>query len=90
MIKQFKRDVPVATPVTYRVSVFNTPGIMVALTPGAGGTLKAQYRLTAESAWRDLTSGAVSAYTEEMVTKPVDAIKITATVSTGVVEIAQS
>jgi hypothetical protein len=90
MIKQFKRDVTVAAPITYKVSVFNNPGILVALTPGSGGTLKAQYRVTAESTWRDLTSGTVSVYTEELVTKPVDAIKITATVATGVVEISQA
>lgn len=89
MIKQFKKDVTVALPITYRVASFYSPGIMVALTPGSGGTLKAQYRLTSESTWRDLTSGEVGVYTEEMVTKPVDAIKITATVSTGVVEITQ-
>lgn len=90
MIRQFKRDVAVATPITYKVSVFNTPGILVALTPGAGGTLKAQYRVTADSTWRDLTAGAVAVYTEELVTKPVDAIKITATVAAGVVEISQA
>lgn len=90
MIRQFKRDVTVASPVTYRVSVFNAPGILVALTPGAGGTIKAQYRITADSAWRDLTSGTVAVYTEELVTKPVDAIKVTAITQTGTVEISQA
>lgn len=90
MIRQFKKDVTVATPVVYRLASYSQPGVLVALTPGAGGTLKAQYRLTSESPWRDLASGAVAVYTEELVTKPIDALKITATVETGVVEIAQS
>jgi hypothetical protein len=90
MIRQFKKDVTVASPVIYRLSVFNNPGVFIALTPGAGGTLTAQYRITAESSWKNLTSGTVSTYTEELVNKPVDAIKIVATVSTGVVEISQA
>ncbi len=90
MIRQFKKDVTVALPITYKLMVFNNPGLLVALTPGSGGTLKAQYRLTVDSPWRDLTAGAVSVYTEEVVGKPVDAIKVTATVATGVVEITQA
>lgn len=90
MIRQLKKDVTVATPVIYRLSVFNNPGVLVALTPGDGGSLKAQYRVTSESAWRDLTSGTVTVYTEELVGKPYDAIKVTATTATGVVEITQA
>jgi len=91
MIRQFKKDVPVATPLIYRINSFNTPGgLTVRLTPGAGGTIKLQYQITSESSWVDGPLGVLSAPANDVVQAPIYALKFISTVSTGMVEIAQA
>ena len=63
--------------------------LTVSAIPGAGGTLLVEYQLVQNGAWTDWPGGIVAAKTIYVLNGPVYALRFTAAVSTGVVEIAQ-
>lgn len=81
MIRQFKKEVPVETPVVYKLTTFNNSCLTVRMTPGAGGTIKLQYQITANSDWVDGPLGERSVATNDVMESPVYALKFITTVS---------
>lgn len=63
--------------------------LTVSAIPGAGGTLLIEYQLVSGGAWTEWPGGTVAAKTIYVLAGPVYALRFTAVVSTGTVEIAQ-
>lgn len=57
--------------------------------PGSGGTLLVEYQTAQAGVWTAWPSGTVSAKTIFLLTGPVHALRFTAAVAAGVIEIAQ-
>ena len=85
-------SVTTATPITAtRLSNGETLPfpLSITLTPGASGTLLAEYRTSATGAWVACPVGTASAVTTFVVNGPTQALRFTAGTSTGTVEIAR-
>ena len=90
MIRQTKTTVAFdGDPYIYTLPGFFQGGLTLAVTPGEGGTMLVEYRLTSTSDWREWPGGAVSVYTEDSLETPVQALRFTSTLADGVVEITQ-
>ena len=63
--------------------------LTVSAIPGAGGTLLVEYQLVKDGSWTEWPGGVVAAKTIYVLAGPVYALRFTAAVSTGTVEIAQ-
>lgn len=63
--------------------------LTVSAIPGAGGTLLIEYQLVSGGAWTEWPGGTVAVKTIYVLAGPVYALRFTAVVSTGTVEIAQ-
>ena len=61
----------------------------VRATPGSGGTLLVEYRVSAEGAFVAWPAGTVSSVAIYVLTGPVQALRFTAATAHGMVEIAQ-
>ena len=59
----------------------------VAAVPGAGGTLAVEYQVVEDGSWTAWPDGTVSAKTISVLNGPVYALRFTAAVANGVVEI---
>ena len=64
------------------------PATLAAI-PGSGGTLLVEYQLAADGAWTAWPAGAAATKTVYVLTGPVYALRFTAAVADGVVEMAQ-
>lgn len=90
MIRQTKTTVVFdGDPYVYTLPGFFQGGLTLAVTPGTNGTMLVEYRLTSSSDWKSWPGGAVSVYTEDSLETPVQALRFTAAVANGVVEITQ-
>lgn len=63
--------------------------LTISAIPGAGGTLLVEYQLVKDGSWTEWPGGTVAVKTIYLLSGPVYALRFTAAVSTGVVEIAQ-
>lgn len=63
--------------------------LTVSAIPGAGGTLLIEYQLVSGGTWTEWPGGTVAVKTIYVLAGPVYALRFTAVVSTGTVEIAQ-
>lgn len=66
--------------------MMNVP-MTVAAIPGEGGTLKVDYQVVVDGVWTTWPSGTVSEKTISVLNGPVYALRFTAAVSTGTVEL---
>lgn len=67
---------------------FEIPCTVVAI-PGGGGTLLVEYQVVPTGSWTNWPAGAVSAKTIYLLSGPVNALRFTAAVADGTVEITQ-
>ena len=83
-------DVIVGTPVTLEAAQYSIPyPLTIHAQPGIGGTLLVEYRISPTGdfiAWPD---GTVAVDTVYLLNGPVEALRLTALVADGTVEIAQ-
>lgn len=81
--------IPFATgPVVFQTpGFFNPNGIFIGVTPGSGGTIKVEYKVTSSSEWKLWPAGVVSEYTEDTLLIAIESLRITATISNGLAEI---
>ena len=63
--------------------------LTVSAIPGAGGTLLVEYQLVKDGSWTEWPGGAVAAKAIYVLAGPVYALRFTAAVAAGVVEIGQ-
>lgn len=63
--------------------------LTIKATPGAGGTLLVEYRITPTGAFSAWPSGTVAAATVMKLNGPVEGLRFTAAVADGVCEVAQ-
>lgn len=57
--------------------------------PGSGGTILVEWQMAAGGAWTAWPYGAVSTKTQDLLQGPVYALRFTAAIANGIVEIAQ-
>lgn len=83
-------SIVVGAPQTLEAAEFSIPyPLVIGAIPGASGTLLVEYRLTPTGTWIAWPPGTVSATTLYKLTGPVEALRFTAAVANGVVEVAQ-
>jgi len=63
--------------------------LTISAIPGAGGTLLVEYQLVKDGSWTEWPGGVVAAKTIYVLAGPVYALRFTAAVAAGVVEIGQ-
>lgn len=86
LTRPFFAIVEVGTPLIYEINDF-WRGTTIALTPGEGGSMTCEYRLTANTDYKLWPLGEVSEYAEDKILTQTESFRITAITADGKVEI---
>lgn len=82
--------VAVGTPATIGRTNYTLPyPLTVTVVPGAGGTLLVEYQVATDGAWQAWPGAAAATTTTYLLTGPVRALRFTAAVADGTVEVAR-
>jgi hypothetical protein len=82
--------IAVGTPQTLEAAQYSIPyPLTLRATPGVGGTLLVEYRISATGEFSSWPAGTVAAATTYVLNGPVEALRFTAGVADGVIEVAQ-
>lgn len=80
----------VGTPLVLEAAQYSIPyPLTLCVKPGAGGTLLVEYRISPGGDFVAWPAGTVSAATVQVLTGPVEALRFTAGVADGTIEVAQ-